>query len=83
MTLYEFNILTLEEKQATVWDKGVFLDNYITKDIRINCYALDTFFVEVVYDAEHHVITVVKSFKYGHSLLLDENYGLCFSSKVR
>ena len=30
MTLYEFNILTLEEKQANVWDKGIFLDNYIT-----------------------------------------------------
>ena len=30
MTLYEFNSLTLEEKKATVWEKGVFLDNYIT-----------------------------------------------------
>ncbi|HEY5687462.1 MAG TPA: hypothetical protein VIS27_04070 [Yeosuana sp.] len=68
MTLYEFNILTLEEKQATVWDKGVFLVNYITKDIKINCYAIDKFFVEVVYDAEHNTITEVRSFKYGHSL---------------
>jgi hypothetical protein len=24
MILYEFNTLTLEEKQATVWDKGLF-----------------------------------------------------------
>ena len=47
---------------------GTFLDNYITKDIRINCYAIDKFFVEVVYDAEHNVITEVRSFKYGHSL---------------
>ena len=54
MTLYEFNMLTLEEKQSTVWKKGVFLDNYITKDIKINCYALDKFFVEVVYDAQHN-----------------------------
>jgi len=38
------------KKQATVWDKGTFLDNYITKDIKINCYAIDKFFVEVVYD---------------------------------
>jgi hypothetical protein len=36
MTLYEFNSLTLEEKQATVWDKGTFLDNHITEDIRLN-----------------------------------------------
>ena len=49
MTLYEFNKLTFEEKQATVWDKGVFLDNYITEDIGINCYEIDKFFVEVVY----------------------------------
>ena len=45
MTLYEFNILSLKEKQAVVWDKGVFLENYVTKDIKINCYALNRFFV--------------------------------------
>jgi len=68
MTLYEFNILSLEEKQAVVWEKGVFLENYVTKDIKINCYALDRFFVEVVYDATHNVITEVRSFKYGYQL---------------
>ena len=49
MTLYDFNALTLEEKQTTVWKKGTFLDNYITEDIRIGCFAIDKFFVEVVY----------------------------------
>ncbi len=68
MTLYDFNALTLEEKQATTWKQGVFLDNYITKDTRIGCYAIDKFFVEVVYDGEHNVIKEVRSFKYGHSL---------------
>ena len=68
MTLYQFNTLTLEEKLPSVWDKGVFLDNYITNDIKINCYAIDKFFVEVVYDAERNTITEVRSFKYGHSL---------------
>ena len=68
MTLYEFNVLTLEEKQATTWKHGVFLDNYITDDIRMGCYAIDKFFVEVVYDSEQNVITEVRSFKYGHSL---------------
>lgn len=33
MTLYEFNILTLEEKRATVWEQGTFLDNNITQAI--------------------------------------------------
>jgi len=68
MTLYEFNVLTLEEKQETVWKKGTFLDNYITEDIRINCYAIDKFFVEVVYDGEQNVLIEVRSFKSGHSL---------------
>lgn len=58
MTLYEFNSLTLEEKQATVWNKGTFLDYHITEDIRIYCYAIDKFFVEVVYDYKPYIITL-------------------------
>ena len=68
MTLYEFNALELKERMEAVNQYGTFLDNFITNDIRINCYALDKFFVEVVYDGEHNVITEVRSFKYGHSL---------------
>jgi len=68
MTLYLFNRLELNERMEAVNQCGTFLDNYITKDIRINCYAIDKFFVEVVYDAEHNTITEVRSFKYGHSL---------------
>jgi hypothetical protein len=52
MTLYEFNRLELNERMEAVNQYGTFLDNYITKDIRINCYAIDKFFVEFVYDAE-------------------------------
>ena len=68
MTLYDFNKLSLEDKQTTVWNNGTFLDNYITKDIRINCYAIDKFFVEVVYNAEHNTITEARSFKTGQLL---------------
>ena len=76
MTLYEFNILTFEEKQAIVWDKGAFLDNYVTKEERCSCYAIDKFFVEVVYNAEHNTITEVRSFKTGH--LLDKYSNIKF-----
>ncbi|HEY5687620.1 MAG TPA: hypothetical protein VIS27_04865 [Yeosuana sp.] len=68
MTLYVFNRLELNERMEAVNQCGTFLDNYITKDIRINCYAIDKFFVEVVYDAEHNTITEVRSFEYGHSI---------------
>ena len=68
MTLYEFNLLSFEDKQKTVWDIGIFLDNYITKDVRINCYAIDRFFVEVFYDSETNKVTKVTSFKHGKDL---------------
>jgi len=51
-----------------VWDKGIFLENYITKTEKINCYAIDMFFVEVVYDAKQNKITEARCFKEGHLL---------------
>lgn len=68
MTLYEFNILELNERMEAVNQKGTFLDNYVTKDVKINCYAIDKFFVEVHYDAENNVITDVTAFKSGKNL---------------
>ena len=68
MTLYEFNALELNERMEAVNQYGTFLDNYIGNGERCNCYAIDKFFVEVVYDTEHNTITEVRSFKYGHSL---------------
>jgi hypothetical protein len=50
MTLYDFNRLELNERMESVNQYDTFLDNYITIDIRINCYAIDKFFVEVVYN---------------------------------
>ena len=68
MTLYNFNKLSLEEQQAVLWREGHFLDNHITDKEKCNCYALGKFFVEVVYDAKHNVITELRSFKSGHLL---------------
>ena len=52
MTLKEFNILEHDERLFTVVDKGTFLDNFVTLDIRMNLYAIDKFFVELVYNGE-------------------------------
>ena len=70
MTLYEFNSLKLEEQLTIVWNKGEFIDNHFSTLERCNCYAIDKFFVEVVYDAEHNTITELRSFKTG--ALLDK-----------
>ena len=62
MTLYQFNTLELNEQMEAVNQLGTFLDNYIGNGERCNCYAIDKFFVEVVYDAQHNTITEIRSF---------------------
>jgi len=61
-------MLNDDEQLSAVWDKGIFLENHISKTEKINCYAIDMFFVEVVYDANVNKITEVRSFKEGHRL---------------
>ena len=68
MTLYEFNSLDLKYKIGVTLNQATFLDNYINGDVRINCYALDLFFIELVYDANFNQIAEVRSFKHGRHL---------------
>ena len=68
MTLKEFNNQDHDTRLFTVVDKGTFLDNYVTTDIRMNLYAIDKFFVELVYDSDENKIIEVRSFKSGEEL---------------
>jgi len=79
MTLYEFNMLNDDEQLSTVSDRGIFLDNHITKTEKINCYAIDMFFVEVVYDAKQNKIAEVRCFKEGHRL---DKYSINFNKYI-
>jgi len=68
MTLYEFNLLNYDEKLISVYDKGIFSGNHISDSETLNCYSIDMFFVEVVYNGNLNKIIKVISFKSGHSL---------------
>jgi len=68
MTLYEFNRLTQEEQIKMVWSIGVFLDNHISKNEMLSCYAIDMFFVELLYGVDINKIIEVRSFKSGWCL---------------
>ena len=68
MLLKEFNNLTYDEKLFTVVDKGVFLDNYVTVNIRINLYSVSKFYVELVYDSELNKEVEIRNFKSGVNL---------------
>jgi hypothetical protein len=68
MTLYEFNLLDINNQMETVNQQGVYLDNHITKDEKFNLYAINMFFVEVCYNSLENRILGIKSFKSGHLL---------------
>ncbi|SFC97806.1 hypothetical protein [Algibacter pectinivorans] len=68
MTLYEFNILDLNDRMEAVNQNGVFLNNHITESEKCNLYAIELFFVEVVYNSNLNKITEINSFKTGYLL---------------
>ena len=68
MTLYNFNVLELNEKMQVVNEQGKYLDNFITENLNFNLYAIDMFFVEVEYNKQLNKITKIKSFKGGYLL---------------
>ncbi|MEP3838891.1 MAG: hypothetical protein ABJM36_14660 [Algibacter sp.] len=68
MTLYEFNILELNERMKAVNQNGIFLDNHVTEREKCNLYAIGLFFVEVVYNSKNNVISEIRSFKTGELL---------------
>jgi hypothetical protein len=68
LTLYKFNQLSEDNKLKTVWDIGEFIENHISIDGIKNLYAINKFYVEVVYDAQNNQIIGVESFKTGKDL---------------
>ncbi|MFT4801774.1 MAG: hypothetical protein ACI9D4_002514 [Polaribacter sp.] len=68
MTLYEFNLLDINNQLETVNQQGVYLDNHITKDEKFNLYAINIFFIEVCYNSIENSILEIKSFKSGYLL---------------
>lgn len=68
MTLEDFNKLDFDSKLYEVVDNGVFVDNYVTSNVRINCYSLHKFFVELEYDGDENKIIDVRTFVDGEQL---------------
>jgi hypothetical protein len=58
----------MSNQMETVNQKGVYLNNHITKNEKFNIYAINMFFVEVRYNSLENKISGIKSFKSGHLL---------------
>jgi hypothetical protein len=76
MTLYEFNLLDINNQMETVNKQGIYLDNHITKTEKFNLYAINMFFVEVEYKKKQNKITARKSFKGGYLLDKYSNFSI-------
>ena len=71
MTLYDFNILSFEDKQAAVWEYGSFIENKPVENGTLeylSLYGIDKFYVELVYNIDTNKIVEVSSFKTGKYL---------------
>ena len=68
MTLYEYKMLSEDEQYETVFAKGKFLDIVIEGNSKLVLYAIDMFFVEVIWDNEKDEIIGKGTFKEGDSL---------------
>ena len=68
MTLYEYKMLSEDEQYDTVFSKDRFLDIVIEGNSIYVLYAIDNFFVEVIWDNEKDEIIGKGVFKEGDSL---------------
>ena len=68
MTLYQYKMLSENEQYDTVFAKGKFLDISIDGYTKYVLYALDMFFVEVIWDIAEDQIIGIGQFKEGASL---------------
>ncbi|WP_438423276.1 hypothetical protein [Aquimarina macrocephali] len=70
MTLYEFNTLPDFDKGKVIFSMGEFIHSINEGNTRTALYAINRFYVEVVYDSSENKITRFNSFKTG--FLLDK-----------
>ena len=70
MGIYDFNIMSLNDKATLVWDKGTFLHNRKVKDFKVNLHAFSYFYVEIWVTDEPIRIEQIKLFKTNEFLKL-------------
>ena len=62
MTLYQFNVLTENEKTAIVWNEGHFVGDRKENNFSILLYQVRSFYVELYYSGKENKISRLRSF---------------------
>lgn len=68
MGIYDFNILTKNDRYDRVFTAGQFIDTVSEGDIKYALYALSYFWVEIKYDSLGNKIIGISSFVAGDTL---------------
>jgi len=63
MLLYEYNILSQDEKARILWDSGIFLLANRGSNLTFCLYSLFDFYVEVLYNHATNSIVKLQTFK--------------------
>lgn len=64
MTMYEFKVLSDEERMEVLYNEGVYIGKKLENGLAVLLYQLHTFYVEIAYRKYRHYI---------HSLRCSEN----------
>ena len=62
MTLYQFNVLSEDEKAAVLWSKGDIVGDSIENNFSILLYQIRSFYVELYYSGKENKISRLRSF---------------------
>jgi hypothetical protein len=62
LTFYDFNAMNETEKGNAVFQEGTFVDNRSENGFKVQLYRLQSFYVEVFYDAQANKILYYRSF---------------------
>jgi len=68
MYLYEYNVLSTEEKAEYLWQHGIHLTEGTENDSVFSLYSLGDFYVEVIYCKLKNEIETFRTFKKGDLL---------------
>jgi len=63
MDNYEFNLLPTNDQAAYTWENGTYLTARHWRELTINLYHVDKFFVEVWYNHKLNQVDKIRSFK--------------------
>ena len=62
MTLYEFNMLEMNDQHSAIWENGTHISVRLEGSHKLILYQIFSFYVELYYSIEENKLTRLRSF---------------------